>query len=179
MNVPTPSLAYLEHYLFDGVEQGAGNDDDGIVDAGETIEVAIVLKNYWGMADNVEVTLEAQAEGAVVGPDPYVTWDVPTVNYGGVGSFNEDDNGLIHDEGGVITGVRVPFRFSVADNTPNEHIIPMLVTMTANNGLDPDEDSTFTTTSRFNMLVQRGRELPSIIASDAAGTLEKPRHRWC
>ena len=141
VNVPSPSLSYLEHYLFDGTEQAAGNDDDGIVDAGETIEVAIVLKNYWGMADNVEVTLEAQAEGAVAGADPYVTWDVPTVNYGGVGSFNEDDNGLIYDEGGLITGVRVPFRFSVAENTPNEHIIPMLVTMTANNGLDPDDTS--------------------------------------
>jgi hypothetical protein len=32
--------------------------------------VAIVVKNYWGMADNVEVTLEAQADGAVAGPDP-------------------------------------------------------------------------------------------------------------
>ena len=170
VNVPTPSLAYLEHYLFDGVEQGTGNDDDGIVDAGETIEVAIVLKNYWGMADNVEVTLEAQAAGGVVGPDPYVTWDVPTVNYGGVGSFNEDDNGLIYDEGGLITGVRVPFRFSVADNTPNEHIIPILVTMTANNGLDTDDERSFMTTSTFNLIVQRGRELPSVIGLDTPGT---------
>jgi len=170
VNVPSPSLSYLQHYLFDGAEQGANNDDDGIADAGETIEVAIVVKNYWGMADNVEVTLEAQAEGAVAGPDPYVTWDVPTVNYGGVGSFNEDDNGLIYDEGGLITGVRVPFRFTVAENTPNEHIIPMLVTMTANNGLDPDDPESYTTTSRFNLIVQRGRELPSIIGSDAPGT---------
>ena len=170
VNVPSPSLSYLEHYLFDGSEQAPGNDDDGIVDAGETIEVAIVVKNYWGMADNVEVTLEAQAEGAVAGPDPYVTWDVPTVNYGGVGSFNEDDNGLIYDEGGLITGVRVPFRFTVAENTPNEHIIPVLVTMTANNGLDPDDPASYTTTSRFNLIVQRGRELPSIIGSDAPGT---------
>ncbi|UZP74328.1 serine protease [Candidatus Paraluminiphilus aquimaris] len=170
VNVPSPSLSYLQHYLFDGSDQGASNDDDGIADAGETIEVAIVVKNYWGMADNVEVTLEAQAEGAVAGPDPYVTWDVPTVNYGGVGSFNEDDNGLIYDEGGLITGVRVPFRFTVAENTPNEHIIPMLVTMTANNGLDPDDPESYTTTSRFNLIVQRGRELPSIIGSDAPGT---------
>lgn len=170
VNVPTPSLSYLQHYLFDGADQGANNDDDGIADAGETIEVAIVVKNYWGMADSVEVTLEAQAEGAVAGPDPYVTWDVPTVNYGGVGSFNEDDNGLIYDEGGLITGVRVPFRFTVAENTPNEHIIPMLVTMTANNGLDPDDPASYTTTSRFNLIVQRGRELPSIIGSDAPGT---------
>jgi hypothetical protein len=163
-------LSYLQHYLFDGADQGASNDDDGIVDAGETIEVAIVVKNYWGMADNVEVTLEAQADGAVAGPDPYVTWDVPNVNYGGVGSFNEDDNGLIYDEGGLITGVRVPFRFTVAENTPNEHIIPMLVTMTAKNGLDPNDSKTYTTTSRFNLIVQRGRELPRVIDSDAAGT---------
>ena len=92
------------------------------------------------------------------------------MNYGGVGSFNEDDNGLIYDEGGLITGVRVPFRFTVAENTPNEHIIPMLVTMTANNGLDPDDSTAYTTKSRFNLIVQRGRELPSIIGSDAPGT---------
>ena len=92
------------------------------------------------------------------------------MNYGGVGSFNEDDNGLIYDEGGVITGVRVPFRFSVADDTPNEHIIPILLTMTANNGLDPDDSSVYTTESRFNLIVQRGRELPSIITSDEPGT---------
>ena len=131
--------------------------------------MAIVIKNHWGMADNVDVTLAAVAGGALA-PDPYVTWEVASVNYGGVGSFNEDDNGLIYDEGGVITGVRVPFRFSVADDTPNEHIIPILLTMTANNGLDPDDSSVYTTESRFNLIVQRGRELPSIITSDEPGT---------
>ncbi|EHQ56736.1 subtilisin-like serine protease [gamma proteobacterium HIMB55] len=167
--VPEPSLSYLKHYLFDETDR-AGNDGDGIVDAGETIDLALIIKNYWGMADNVEVTLEAQAAGAVAGPDPYVTWDVPTVNYGGVGSFNEDDNGLIYDDEQYITGVNSPFRFTVAADTPNEHIIPMLVTMTATNGLDPNDTSTYTTTSRFNLIVQRGRELPRVIDSDAPGT---------
>ena len=46
----------------------------------------------------------------------------------------------------------------------------MLVTMTANNGLDPDDSGSYTTTSRFNLIVQRGRELPSIIGSDTPGT---------
>ena len=116
------------------------------------------------MADNVEVTLEAQTAGAVAGPDPYVTWDIPTVNYGGVGSFNEDDNGLIYDDE-QYTGSELPFRFTVAADTPNEHIIPMLVTMTATNGLDPNDTNTYTTTSRFNLIVQRGRELPRVIDS--------------
>ena len=167
--VPEPSLSYLKHYLFDETDR-AGNDGDGIVDAGETIDLALVIKNYWGMADNVEVTLEAQADGAVAGPDPYVTWAIPTVNYGAVGSFNEDDNGLIYDDEQYITGVNTPFRFTVAADTPNEHIIPMLVTMTATNGLDPNDSNTYTTTSRFNLIVQRGRELPRVIDSDAPGT---------
>ena len=167
--VPTPKLAYLEHWLWDGPEQSANNDDDGIVDAGETIELAIVIKNYWGMADNVTVTLSAQAKGAFQ-PDPYVTFEADSVNYGGVGSFAQDDNGLVYDEGGLVTGVNVPFRFSVAADTPNEHIIPMVVTMTASNGLDPTDTTSYTTTSRFNLIVQRGRELPPIIDGDAVGT---------
>ena len=61
------------------------------------------------MADNVEVTLEAKAAGTVAGPDPYVTWQIPNVNYGGIGSFNEDDNGLIYDDEQYITGVNLRF----------------------------------------------------------------------
>ena len=120
VNVPNPSLSYLNHFLWDGTDLSTGNDDDGIVDAGETIELALIIKNYWGQANDVDVTLSAQAEGAT-GPDPFVTFDVPTVNFGAVGSFAEDDNGLITNEDGLITGVNVPFRFTVADNTPNEH----------------------------------------------------------
>jgi subtilisin family serine protease len=167
-DVPNPSLSYLAHYVFDGATQGPSNDEDGIVDAGETIELALVLKNHWGMADNVQVTLAAKTRGAV-NLDPYVTWDTASVNYGGVGSFNEDDNGLIYDDG-LITGVNSPFRFTVSPETPNEHIIPILVTMEADNGLDPSDSGTYTTTSSFNLIVQRGRELPSVIGSDSAGT---------
>ena len=169
VNVPNPSLSYLNHFLWDESDVNSRNDDDGIVDAGETIEVALVIKNYWGQANDVNVTLSAQAQGAT-GPDPFVTFDVPTVNYGAVGSFAEDDNGLITNDDGLITGVNVPFRFTVADDTPNEHIIPMVVTMTATNGLDPDDTALYTTESRFNLIVQRGRELPRVIDSDAEGT---------
>ena len=169
LNTPKPNLAYLEHWLWDGTEQAANNDDDGIVDAGETIELALVVKNSWGQADNVQVTLEAQAEGAFQA-DPYVTWEIDTVDYGSVGSFNTDDNGLIYDEGGYVTGVNLPFRFTVDSNTPNEHIIPIKIKMTATNGLDEADPTFYTTTSYFSLIVQRGRELPSIIGSDAAGT---------
>ena len=51
------------------------------MDSGETIELAVTIKNRWGKADPVTVTLSAQADGAV-GPDPYVNWVLDKVDYG-------------------------------------------------------------------------------------------------
>ncbi|MCX6615225.1 MAG: hypothetical protein NTZ98_03895, partial [Acidobacteria bacterium] len=116
-------------------------------------------------ADPVTVTLEAWAEGAFQ-PDPYVTMITGTVDYGAVGSFNVDDNGLIYDSQGVIVGVRHPFRFHVDPNTPNDHVIPFRLTMTAGNGLDPADTTVYTFQSRFYLIVQRGRELPRIISEN-------------
>jgi subtilisin family serine protease len=164
-HAPRPELSYLEHWLFDTPELSAVNDNDGIVDAGETIDLAIVIRNHWGTAYDVSITLDAWAEGAV-GPDPYVTMQRGTVSYGSVGSFNIKDNGLIYDAEGAIIGVRTPFRFTVSPNTPNDHLIPFRLTITARNGLDPADQTTYTFTSRFYLIVQRGRELPRIISQD-------------
>ncbi len=162
---PEPELSYLEHWLFDTEEQSPDNDDDGIVDAGETVDLAIVIRNHWGKADPVTVTLEARAEGAVF-PDPYVTMITDTVSYGAIGSFSEDDNGLIY-ENDVIVGVEHPFRFTVPITTPNDHVIPFLLTMTAGNGYEPsDPNAPYFFQSRFYLIVQRGWELPRIIDED-------------
>lgn len=162
---PEPELRYLQHWLFDTVAQSATNDADGIVDAGETVDLAIVIRNHWGKADPVTVTLEAWAEGAFQ-PDPYVAMITDTVNYGAIGSFNWDDNGLIYDSQGAITGVQHPFRFTVPITTPNDHVIPFRLTMAAFNGLDPSDMTIYYFVSRFYLLVQRGRELPAIIDYD-------------
>ena len=171
---PEPELSYLEHWLFDTEDQSPDNDSDGIVDAGETVELAIVIRNHWGKAESVNVTLRAW-NGVSEWDDPYVTMDIGTVDYGAVGSFNIDDNGLIYDDEGAITGVRHPFRFTVSLDAPNDHVIPFLLSMTCQNGLDPDDTTTYTFKSRFYLIVQRGRELPRIISEDM--TLTKD-HYW-
>jgi subtilisin family serine protease len=167
-STPEPELSFEEFWLFDEVAQGDGNDGDGRVDAGETVELAIVIRNRWGKADNVVATLSTPSGAAAA--DPYVTFQTASVNYGAVGSFNKDDNGIEYDEGLLVTGVRNPFVFSVDANTPNNHIIPITITMTAENGLDPDDATNYSFTSTFELVVQRGRELPSIINGDAIGT---------
>jgi len=163
---PQPELSYLQHWLFDTPYLDPINDNDGIVDAGETVDLAIVIRNHWGKAEPVTVTLEAWAEGAYQ-PDPYVTMITGTVSYGAIGSFNWDDNGLIYDSEGAIIGVANPFRFTVPITTPNDHVIPFLLTMSAGNGYDPgDPNAPYVFQSRFNLIVQRGRELPRIISED-------------
>ena len=165
---PEPQLTYEEHWLFDGLTQSPLNDNDGRIDAGETVELAIVLRNRWGKADNVTATLSTPSGAS--GADPYVTMINPSVDYGAIGSFNKDDNGLQFDEGLLVTGVANPFIIQVAAETPNNHVIPVTLTMTATNGLDPEGGGNYTFVSNFQLTVQRGRELPSIIDGDAPGT---------
>lgn len=163
-STPQPSLTYLEHWLFDDKNLSAFNDDDGRVDAGETVDLAITIRNHWGKADNVAIKLEPVA--GVVGPDPYVTMIIDTVNYGAVGSFSPDDNGLVYDTAGAIIGVNNPFRFSVRTDTPNEHIIPFKVTITSINGFDTGDSTLYAFESNFFITVTNGRELPRIISQD-------------
>ena len=167
-STPQPELSYEEHWLFDAVATQAGNDADGRVDAGEKVELAITIRNRWGRADNVVATLSTPSGASAA--DPYVTFQTDSVNYGAVGSFNKDDNGIRYNDELEVTGVANPFVFSVDADTPNNHIIPFTLTMTAENGLDPADSSTYTFTSKFSLVVQRGRELPSILDGDAAGT---------
>jgi hypothetical protein len=164
-SAPAPELSFLDSYVFDPASLNVINNANGAVDASETIDLAVVIRNHWGKAENVSVRLEPLAAGAV-GPDPYVTMVTDTVTYGAVGSFGEDDNGLTRDPDGMVTGVTAPFRFSLASSTPNGHRVPFLVTMTAYNGFDPTNTTPVVTQSRFELLVTNGRELPRIVSQD-------------
>jgi len=163
---PQPDIALIDYRIFDHPSLSEVNDGDGIVDSGETIEVAITIKNRWGKADPVTVTLAAQAQGAE-GLNPYVTWDIDTVDYGAIGNFGQSDNGITINEEGSISGVTRPFRFTVATNTPNEHLIPIAVYISAGNGFDSEDPNTpYDSLGRFTLAVQRGRALPSVIEDD-------------
>lgn len=164
---PTPKLTLEANYIFDKVSTSGNNDEDGRVDAGETIELALQIRNRWGKADNVNVTISTPS--GVFAADPNVNLVVDTINYGAVGSFNVDDNGLIYDEA-LVTGVAIPFVFSVENSTPNNHVIPFTVTMTAENGLDDSDSKVYEFKEQFLYLVQKGRQLPAVIDSDAIGT---------
>ncbi|MBL7178161.1 MAG: S8 family serine peptidase [Desulfobacteraceae bacterium] len=171
-DTPQPQLSYAKNYIFDTTSVDLGNDADGEVDSGETVDLGIIIRNHWGKAQNVSATLAAWASGAV-SPDPYVTMNIATVDYGAIGSFNEDDNGITYDASGTPTGVQYPFRFTVDASTPNNHIIPFRLTTTCKNGLNSSDTTTYTSTSYFNITVQRGTNVSGEITENTTWTSDK------
>ena len=142
----------------------AGNDADGRADVGETLNIAVEVINRSGQADNVVGTLRAHAEGAAL-DDPYVTITTPTVDFGSIGPFATKDNGFVYNAQGVITGATAPFVFTVSPDCPNDHVIPFELTTTFTNGWDPTDLNVYTRISRFKIIVQRGRNVPTVIAA--------------
>ncbi len=170
--LPQPGVRLVDQWLFDDAGVEPGNDGDGRADSGETIHLAIEVINRSGQASNVVATLRAHAEGAAL-DDPYVTFVTNTVSIGSIGPFNTADNGFIYDTGGVITGVQRPFVFRVAENCPNDHVIAFELTFTFRDGWDPENPNEITRIDRFKVIVQRGKNLPSVIPAGTTLSLDQ------
>lgn len=172
-NVPKPKVSYLEHYIFDSAGINSGNNGDGVADAGEIIDIGMVIRNHWGKADNVKVQLDTKAGAGI--EDKYVTFlnGMDTVNYGAVGTFDTDDNGFIYDND-VLTGITHPFKLKIADNCPNDHVVPINITITATDGLDSNGKTVYTSyITGVNFAVRNGQKLPGVISTDMTLTKDK------
>ena len=134
--------------------------------------MAISLINRSGTASNVTAVLRARAPSAVA-DDPYVTLLTSTINYGELGPFNTVDNGLIYSSDGIITGVARPFVFRVATNCPNDHVIPFELTVTYRDGWDPSNPVIYANISYFSYVVQRGKNVPTVISSNFTLTADQ------
>jgi len=168
---PKPGVDLLENWLFDDPGISPENDNDGRVDSGETIHLGIELINRSGQADDVIAILEARALGAVQ-DDPYVSIDVPLVDFGGIGPFNTSDNGFLYDPEGVITNVSWPFVFTVSPDCPNDHVINFILTIDFRDGWDP-EHPWYERISYFQYVVQRGRNVPAVIRTNTTLTSDQ------
>ncbi|AQT68718.1 Thermophilic serine proteinase precursor [Anaerohalosphaera lusitana] len=169
---PTPGVTMYDNWIFDDPAISDENDADGSVDAGETIHMGIELINRSGAAENIDLTLRARAQGSMI-DDPYVEIIDGTSSISAMGPWSMYDNGLIYDQDGVIIGVDDPLVFRVAPNCPNEHVIPFELTITFNDGWDPDNPESFTRISRWNYVVTRGKNVPRVIEQDMTLTSDE------
>lgn len=143
----TPTLA-MTTYRIDDTADG---DGDLRADAGETLDIYPTVRNFWGQASNVTLSIElAENED----PD-IVEFITPTVEFGSeLSSYSLDES-------------KNPLRIKINDNCVDGRKISLVIKGTCDNITEPFEQPVVLT-------VENGIELSGIIAHDM--TLYPDKH---
>ena len=163
--LPKPEVSAADFLVFDDKSLSDQNNGDGVIDAGETVALAFTLRNRWGAAKDVTLSLDAKSQ---VGIDcPYIEFLTNNVNYGNVGTYASIDYGKTK-EGTFVTGVDADksLLVKIADDCPNDYIIALNLIVTAKNDLDADDTKVYSSEAKTTINVRRGTLLPSIITED-------------
>ena len=168
--LPKPEVNLQEYYLFDDPKYSKNNNGDGVIDAGETIALGLVLRNRWGMSENTLVTIDTLSDISGMA-DPYFTIKNPSVDYGSVGTYSTQDCGRIYSDE-LLTGWEKPFLIEVSPDCPNDYRFTLNVTITCENALDEADTTVYSSKGKVNENVRAGFILPSIIDEDMVLTPE-------
>jgi len=167
---PKPEITSYDYYTFDSKSIDENNSADGVIDAGETIALGMVLRNRWGMSKDTTITIDDLSFAGI--SDPYVDIIQPAVNFGEVGTYSTKDT-LIR-EGSIVTGVENPLLIKIADNCPNDYLVSLTITLTYKNGLDDKDKTVYSNDingdgigeNSISFVVRNGQILPSQITED-------------
>lgn len=163
--LPKPEVSAADFLVFDDKSLSDQNNGDGVIDAGETVALAFTLRNRWGAAKDVTLSLDARSQAGI--DCPYIRFLTNNVNYGNVGTYASIDYGKTK-EGTFVTGVDADksLLVKIADDCPNDYIIALNITVTAKNDLDADDMKVYSSEAKTTINVRRGTLLPSIITED-------------
>lgn len=163
--LPKPEVSAADFLVFDDKSLSDQNNGDGVIDAGETVALAFTLRNHWGAAKDVTLSLDARSQAGI--DCPYIQFLTNNVNYGNVGTYASIDYGKTK-EGTFVTGVDADksLLVKIADDCPNDYIIALNITVTAKNDLDADDTKVYSSEAKTTINVRRGTILPSIITED-------------
>lgn len=163
--LPKPEVSAADFLVFDDKSLSDKNNGDGVIDAGETVALAFTLRNRWGAAKDVTLSLDAKSQAGI--DCPYIQFLTNNVNYGNVGTYASIDYGKTK-EGTFVTGVDADksLLVKIADDCPNDYIIALNITVTAKNDLDADDTKAYSSEAKTTLNVRRGTILPSIITED-------------
>lgn len=141
-NKPKPNITVDEIYAFDSEDISKSNNGDGIIQPGETIDLAIGLRNQWGAAKNVTITVNTTTNGM---DNQYVEFISDNeVAIDEIGSFGTQNNGFIYNDSKTVIGVEHPIRVKIKENAPNDLNIKININYRAKNGLDEKDGTVYT-----------------------------------
>lgn len=171
-NKPKPNITVDEIYAFDSEDISKSNNGDGIIQPGETIDLAIGLRNQWGAAKNVTITVNATTNGI---DNQYVEFvSDKEVGIDDVGSFGTQNNGFKYNESKTVVGVEHPIRVKIKDNAPNDLNIQFNINYKAKNGLDENDTTVYTQSNdtTYTINIVKGTILSGKITEDTTLTAD-------
>ena len=163
--IPKPAVSFYEYAIYDNVEYSNKNNGNGIIDAGETIRIEVLLHNRGGVASNVDVTIDTIRNNDPSLVDPYFNIVKSSLSLSDIGTYSLRNGGRIYDNGNII-GVENYFEIVVDDACPNDYLSTFNIHFTYKNGLDENDNITYFNTDKFVLSIQAGESLPSLINSD-------------
>lgn len=162
--LPKPNLAVKQVFALDSERSdNEVNDGDGVIDAGETIDLGVCIRNQWGMTGKITVKADAVSEAGV--KNPYIEFVNDTVTLDAAGTFAERDNGFVWDDS-YLESVSNPITFKVSKDTPNDAEIRINLTVTTTNGFDEKDTKTYTCKGKYTFRVLKGRAISGELESD-------------
>ena len=162
--LPKPNLAVKQVFALDSERaDNEVNDGDGVIDAGETIDLGVCIRNQWGMTGKITVKADAVSEAGV--KNPYIEFVNDTVTLDAAGTFAERDNGFVWDDS-YLESVSNPITFKVSKDTPNDAEIRINLTVTTTNGFDEKDTETYICKGKYTFRVLKGRAISGELESD-------------
>lgn len=171
-NKPKPNLNVYEVYAFDSEDISKANNGDGIIQPGETIDLAIGLRNQWGAAKNVTITVNATTNGI---DNQYVEFvSDKEVGIDDIGSFGTQNNGFKYNESKTVVGVEHPIRIKIKENAPNDLNIQFNINYKAKNGLDENDTTVYRQSydTTYTIHIVKGTVLSGKITEDKTLTAD-------
>lgn len=171
-NKPKPNITVDEIYAFDSEDISKSNNGDGIIQPGETIDLAIGLRNQWGAAKDVTITVNATTNGM---DNQYVEFISDNeVAIDEIGSFGTQNNGFIYNGSKTVIGVEHPIRVKIKENAPNDLNIKFNINYRAKNGLDENDTTVYRQSydTTYTIHIVKGTVLSGKITEDTTLTAD-------
>ena len=169
---PTPAVNLYDYYIFDNTEFSDANNGDGIIDAGETIYLAVELYNRGGVASDVVVTADTVRNDDFSVQDPYFTIVNESITLGDIGTYSVRDCGKVYS-GKNVTRTEKYFEIVVSEDCPNAYKADFNIRYTYGNGLDENDAAEYSGAGVAQLSVSSGVKLPAVFSEDTTLTAGK------
>lgn len=164
--IPKPNVKLYDYYIFDNVEFSAKNNGNGVVDAGETIHLAIELQNRGGVASNVTVKANMIRNDDQTLTEPYADLIVSSFSMSDIGTYSVRDCGKQYNDEGKVVGVENYIEIKIHDDCPNEYKFNVNLEIEYRNGLDDKDEILYSKKQKVTITVHHGVLLPETVNVD-------------